>query len=148
VSATNENNPASRFTAEPTASNHFSWINTRLGLERTFMAWIRTAVSLIGFGFTIVQFFQRLQGMETNSGRTMRAETPRDLGLALIATGIGALVISSFQYRRMLRYLASPPFDTLAIESAHPIRTPVFIAAAVLTLIGIAAFISVFFRFM
>jgi putative membrane protein len=137
-----------KFSAEPTASNHFAWIRTRLGLERTFMAWLRTAVSLIGFGFTIVQFFQRLQGMDASNGRTMRPETPRELGLALIATGVAALIISSFQYRRMIRYLSSPPFDAIASGDARPIHTPVFIAAAVLTLIGIAAFVSVFFRFL
>jgi len=140
--------PVGKFNVEPSVSNHFAWIRTRLSLERTFMAWLRTAVSLIGFGFTIVQFFQRLQGMDASNGRTMRAETPRDLGLALIATGVGALLISSFQYWRMLRYLARPPFDARASETAQPIRTPVFIAAAVLTLIGIAAFVSVFFRFL
>ena len=136
------------FDAEPSVSNHFAWIRTRLGLERTFMAWIRTAVSLIGFGFTIVQFFQRLQGMEASNGHVMRAEMPRDLGLALIATGVGALLISAWQYRNMIRYLGSAPYKAIAFEADHPIRTPVFIAAAVLTLIGIAAFVSVFFRFM
>ena len=30
---------------------------TRLASERTLMAWIRTATSLIGFGFTIFKFF-------------------------------------------------------------------------------------------
>ena len=105
MSAPSGNGPPLRFSVEATASNHFAWMNTRMALERTFMAWIRTAVSLIGFGFTIVQFFQRLKGMEATNGRAMRAETPRDLGLALIATGVAALFISSLQYRRLLRYL-------------------------------------------
>lgn len=148
MSGQSQSGPAGQLVVEPTASNHFAWINTRLALERTFMAWIRTAVSLIGFGFTIVQFFQRLKGMEATNGRAMRAETPRDLGLALIATGVGVLVISSFQYRRGLRYLGSGPFRAIAIEADHPIRTPVFVAAIVLMFIGVAAFISVFFRFM
>ena len=148
MSRLSQTGPTDRFAVEPTASNHFAWINTRLALERTFMAWIRTAVSLIGFGFTIVQFFQRLKGMEATNGRTMRAETPRDLGLALIATGVGVLVISSFQYRRVLRYLGSGPFQAIAVEADHPVRTPVFVAAIVLMFIGVAAFISVFFRFM
>jgi putative membrane protein len=148
VSGQSQSGTDSHLVVEPTASNHFAWINTRLALERTFMAWIRTAVSLIGFGFTIVQFFQRLKGMEASNGRAMRAETPRDLGLALIATGVGVLVISSFQYRRGLRYLGSGPFRAIAIEADHPIRTPVFVAAIVLMFIGVAAFISVFFRFM
>ena len=52
-----------RFTVRTTAEAHFAWLRTRLALERTIMAWVRTAVSLIGFGFAIVQFFDRLQQM-------------------------------------------------------------------------------------
>lgn len=141
-------NPASRFDVEPSVNNHFAWLRTRLGIERTFMAWIRTAVSLIGFGFTIVQFFQRLQGMDATNGRQMRPETPRDLGLALIATGIGALLISSWQYRQQLNYLWSAPYASIAGVSDKAHRTPAFAAAMVLILIGVAAFVSVFFRFM
>src|SRR5262249_10168324 len=44
VSGQSDNKPAGRFTVEPTASNHFAWLNTRLAIERTFMAWIRTSV--------------------------------------------------------------------------------------------------------
>ena len=44
-----------------TASDHFSWLRTRLSVERTMMSWVRTATALIGFGFTIVQFFARIQ---------------------------------------------------------------------------------------
>ena len=112
------------------------------------MAWIRTSVALIGFGFTIVQFFQRLQGRETSNGREMRAHMPRELGLSLIAAGIGALVISAWQYRSELRYLWNPAFASIAGFDDKPHRTPAFIAAMVLILIGVAAFVSVFFRFM
>lgn len=137
-----------RFEAEQNVSNHFAWLRTRLAVESTFMAWIRTAVSLIGFGFTIVQFFQRLQEMEPSNGHQMRPHMPRELGLALIATGVGALVISSWQYRQQLRYLWSAQFSSIAGVSERPHRTPAFAAAIVLMVIGVAAFISVFFRFM
>jgi putative membrane protein len=140
--------PEDRFDVQQTVSNHFSWVRTRLSIERTFMAWLRTAVSLIGFGFTIVQFFQRLQGMDATNGRQMRPEMPRELGLALIGTGIGVLVISSWQYRKQLNYLWSPQFAAIAGLDERPHRTPAFFAAIVLILIGIAAFVSVFFRFM
>jgi putative membrane protein len=137
-----------RFNVEPSASNHFAWLRTRLAIERTFLAWIRTAASLIGFGFTIVQFFQRLQGMGTINGRTMSQEMPRNLGLALIAAGVGSLIISAMQYRGMLRYLWSASFAQIAGVSEKPHRTPAFTAALVLMGIGVAAFISVFFHFM
>ena len=54
---------AARFEVRVTADSHFGWLRTRLSVERTMMSWLRTAVSLIGFGFAIVQFFERLQQM-------------------------------------------------------------------------------------
>jgi len=139
---------AQRFDVQASVSNHFSWMRTRLGIERTYLAWIRTGVSLIGFGFTIVQFFQKMQGMTARNGRTMAEEMPRNLGLALIAAGVLALIISSIQYRGQLRYMWSDQFRSIAGVSEKPHRTPAFISAMVLLLIGVAAFVSVFFRFL
>jgi putative membrane protein len=137
-----------RFDSPPTVSNHFAWLRTRLGMERTFMAWIRTAASLIGFGFTIVQFFQRLQET-TSSSHVMRPEAPRDLGLALIATGVGALVVSSWQYRLLQHYMWGDEFKAIAgVGRRMPHHTPAFGAAMVLILIGVFAFFTVFFHVM
>src|SRR5580704_19761413 len=95
---------AHRFEVRVTADTHFGWLRTRMSVERTLMAWLRTAVSLIGFGFTIVQFFNRLEQIpRTNAARFPAA--PYYLGLALIACGVLALVISIWQYQWTLRYL-------------------------------------------
>lgn len=48
-----------RFTVRPNVETHFSWLRTRLSTERTLMSWVRTAVALIAFGFTIFQFLDR-----------------------------------------------------------------------------------------
>ena len=48
-----------RFAVKPSPESHFSWLRTAMSLERTMMSWVRTGASLIGFGFTIVQFFER-----------------------------------------------------------------------------------------
>lgn len=135
-----------RFDVQPTAGNHFAWLNTRLSVERTYLAWIRTGISLIGFGFTIVQFFQRMQSMGPNPEK-MRPGAPRDLGIALIATGIGALVVATVQYRRGLQYLWGPKFHSIAGMDEKPRWTPAMFSAYVLMLIGVAALVSVFVRF-
>jgi putative membrane protein len=135
-----------RFDVQLSVGNHFSWLNTRLSVERTFLSWIRTSISLIGFGFTIVQFFQHLQTMEPAAERR-HPGAPRDLGLALIASGLGCLVVASLQYRRGLQYLWGPPFRSIAGVDSTAQRTPAMFAAAVLTLIGIAALVSVFVKF-
>ena len=131
---------AHRFSIDATASNHFAWLNTRLALERTFMAWIRTAVSLISFGFTIVQFFQRFTQTENPGSRPFNPGAPRILGLALIGVGILALAISSWQYRQGIDYLWQTQFRAIAGIAEKPLRSPVFLSAIVLLLMIFATF--------
>src|SRR5262245_23098659 len=102
-----------RFEVRVTSDSHFAWIRTRLASERTLMAWVRTATALIGFGFTIVQFFDRFADMEGVT-TAQRPQAPRYLGLALIGSGILALGISVWQYRKTLGYLLSKPYEPIA----------------------------------
>jgi putative membrane protein len=142
--------PHGRFEVRVTSDSHFGWIRTRLAVERTLMAWMRTSVALIGFGFTIVQFFQRLNSME-GVAAARRPQAPRMLGLALIGCGVLALLISAHQYRRIVKYLWSDQFKVLAgIGSTDmaPIFTqsPSMAVVLAILLIGIFAFGAVFFR--
>lgn len=45
-----------RFEIKPTADTHFGWLRTRMSVERTLMSAVRTAVALIGFGFTVTGY--------------------------------------------------------------------------------------------
>jgi putative membrane protein len=137
---------ASRFDARPTADSHFSWLRTRLSLERTLMSWVRTAVALIGFGFTIVQFFDRLQQMP-GVAPARNPEAPRYMGLALIFAGIMALVISVWQYRWLLHYLWSGNFASIAATEEERMQTPLMAVAMILILIGVFAFGAVLMRY-
>lgn len=139
-----------RFEVRVTSDSHFGWIRTRLAVERTLMAWMRTSVSLIGFGFTIVQFFQRLSTMEGVSP-ALRPEAPRQLGLALIGGGVLGLSISLWQYRRIVRYLWSEPYRVLAgfnAEGMKPIisQSPVVVIVIAMLFVGIFAFCAVLMR--
>ena len=134
-----------RFTVRMTSDSHFSWLRTRMSLERTLMSWVRTAVSLIGFGFTIVQFFERLGGMQ-GVAAPVRPQAPWYFGLALIASGILALVISVWQYRRTLLYLRGGEFASLGGLSEGPVQTPLYVVSIVLIFIGLFAFGAVLTR--
>jgi putative membrane protein len=140
------NKPDERFEVSATASSHFAWLRTRLALERTLMAWARTSVSLIGFGFTIVQFFERVLSSASPSVPVLLPEAPRNFGLALIASGILGLVISLWQYHQGLHYLWSDQFRPVAgVETKH-VTTPIMWIAIVLILVGVFAFLVVLFR--
>jgi putative membrane protein len=134
-----------RFEVKATASDHFSWLRTRLSVERTMMSWVRTATALIGFGFTIVQFFDRMQQMPGIAPGHF-PEAPRYLGLSLIFCGVMALVISIWEYRWGLRYLWGGNFAVIAGVTRGGKQTPLYAVAVALALIGVFAFFAVLLR--
>ena len=136
---------APRFEVRLTADTHWGWIRTRLSVERTLMSWVRTSVSLIGFGFTIVQFFEHLNAIG-GVHAAARPEAPRYLGLALIGCGVVALLISVWQYRLVVHYLWGDEYKPVAGLGDVVRMTPLYGVAIALIFIGLFAFGAVFIR--
>jgi putative membrane protein len=136
---------AGRFEVRVTSDSHFSWIRTRLSVERTMMSWIRTATALIGFGFAIVQFFERFEQMP-GARPAAYPSAPRDLGLALILCGVLSLLISVWQYLWGIRYLWGGTFAQIAGVTREGKHTPVIAIAVLLIGIGVFAFFAVLLR--
>jgi putative membrane protein len=136
---------AGRFEVRVTSDSHFSWIRTRLSIERTMMSWIRTATALIGFGFAIVQFFERLEQMP-GARAANYPNAPRDLGLALISCGVLALLIAIWQYLWIIRYLWDGSFTPIAGPTREGVQAPVIAIAVLLVGIGVFAFFAVLLR--
>jgi putative membrane protein len=95
--------------AEPIApkkvdANVLAENRTVAALERTMMAWIRTDLSLISFGFTMFKF---LEIMDQSSGGGMRQNAPRNLGMALIFLGVGTLIMAMIQFRKAIARITS-----------------------------------------
>jgi putative membrane protein len=140
---------AARFEVRATADSHFGWIRTRLSVERTMMAWQRTATALIGFGFAIVQYFNHLKDIP-GARAAYLPTAPEYLGLALISCGILALVISLWQYWWTVRYLWGGAFMPIAGmgtgATTEKMHSPVIVVAVLLIGIGLFAFFAVLFR--
>ena len=137
--------PPGRFEVRVTADSHFAWLRTRMAVERTMMAWVRTAVSLIGFGFAIVQFFNHLSQTPGTEARLPKA--PYYLGLCLIACGVFATIVAIWQYQWTLRYLWHGSFAAIAGMTKEGLHTPVIAVTILLLLIGIFAFFAVLLHF-
>jgi putative membrane protein len=70
---------------------------TRMSAERTLMAVIRTSLSLIGFGFTIYQFFRYLR--ETaGAPQLLQSEAPRKFSMALVMLGVVMLSLGIWKH--------------------------------------------------
>ena len=71
--------------------------------ERTFLAWVRTAIAVMAFGFVIERFDLFLQVM---ASQTQRQVSPHSqafanvAGLAFIAIGVGIVAIAGFRFAR------------------------------------------------
>jgi putative membrane protein len=109
------------------------------------MSWLRTATALIGFGFAIVQFFERLQ-QEPEARSAYLPNAPIYLGLALVACGVLALVISLWQYRWAVRYLWGDSFAPIAGMAKEPMNSPFVAVGVLLIFIGLFAFFAVLLR--
>lgn len=96
-----ENAPEDRGTVLAERRMNLAIKRSAIAAERTLMAWIRTAISMIGFGFTIFKFFQYMHE-ESPAALIRHAETPRNLGMTLVAVGTlasGSSLASGFPNR-------------------------------------------------
>ena len=75
--------------------------------ERTLLAWIRTGLALMGFGFAIARFglfLRQMQASQTNLPVHQSWGSPFT-GVTLIALGVLINITSSVQYAQTIRQL-------------------------------------------
>jgi putative membrane protein len=120
--------------AAPT-STEMALDRTRLAHDRTLMAWVRTATSLITFGFTIYKFFQYMQ--EQGQARQNRLLGPREFALLMIGIGVIALILATIQHRRDLQRLRKH------FQVPYSLAT---VVAGLIGILGLIAFLAVVFR--
>ena len=115
---------------------------TRMSADRTLMAVMRTSLSLIGFGFTIFQFFQKLK----DAGTIQHDNAPRRFGTALVVLGV-ALLIGGIGYHVAYMGDLRRTREQMRVEGLVHAETtfPVslsLIVAVLLLLLGVLAGIS------
>jgi putative membrane protein len=122
----------------------FAWLRTRMALQTTLAAWVRTATSLIGFGFAIVQFLEHFGPSAGGDGPGV-SHVARIMGLVLITAGTLTTAVSMWEYRVAVNYLQSRGFrDVAGIPTLHREPPDVAVWMAVLVcLIGLLAFVLI-----
>ena len=75
-----------------------------LAIERTFLAWVRTGLALMGFGFVVARFGLFLRELEKAQGSLALPSRgfSTAVGTSLIALGVVLTVFSVVQYRSNL----------------------------------------------
>lgn len=119
-------------------STQLSWQRSDLSNLRTLLAWARTAVSMIGFGFTIYNFYKGFLEDLATAGRTDGA---RNLGLALVIAGTLAMVVAVWNYWMVERSLGEVRESLQIPPGTLPRWIVAYALSAVLILIGLITLI-------
>ena len=105
-----------------------------LAAERTFLAWIRTGLSLMAFGFVIARFGLFLRALEASRGglpvESLALSMP--LGVAFVLTGVLVNMLSTWQH---VRYIHGLNQDSL------PVGRPSRLAIALALVVAVAGLV-------
>ena len=85
-------------------SNQLAMDRTWLAHERTLMAWVRTATSMISFGFAIYKFFQfQLDKAAPGRHGAYGLFSPRDFAVIMVSIGLLSLLTATISHRKDVR---------------------------------------------
>ena len=118
-------------------STRLAYDRTILAAERTLMAWLRKAVSLMTFGFTLYKFFALELGGKVQAA-VRQVIGPRSFALLMIAIGLFALAVATVQnirYRTGMRKVYK--------RSGYSLSS---LVSALIAALGLLALASVIFR--
>lgn len=100
--------------------------------ERTFLAWLRTSLALIGFGFAIARFSLFLRQFQATVTQQEVPSHPffnsENLGLSLVVVGIAVIAVAAWRYDRV--------FWQIERGDYRPNRLLIWILAGVVMLLG------------
>ena len=90
-----------------------------LANERTFLAWIRTSIALMGFGFVIVKFTLFLKQLslllETSSVPSKGYSSV--IGVVMVAIGVIIAILAFLQYKRNEKWIKNNYFVSSSVLS-------------------------------
>jgi putative membrane protein len=108
--------------------------------ERTFLAWVRTGIAVIAFGFVIEKFNLFLLSIAAAGlGSEMHRSQLTDLsgrigrydGLVLILGGVGLVILATARFMRITRLL-----DDSQMHSASSVRTELILSGALVIVVA------------
>jgi putative membrane protein len=107
--------------------------------ERTFLAWVRTAIAVMAFGFLVAKFdlFLRIEGAGSAAQRApgIGGFVGDVAGLLLFLLGGGMMILATIRFRATARDIAAAEMRPGPGERAD------FLLVGLLVMLGIALFV-------
>lgn len=122
---------------KPSTNTELAKERNRAAAERTLMAWIRTCLSLISFGFGVDRIITALQKSVVYDYIDDPLHLTRILGLSFIGIGTVAIVLAALEHRQELHHIKQENYRYKSRSSLA------FIVAISISITGLFAFVGI-----
>ncbi|MFW6370777.1 MAG: YidH family protein [Bacteroidota bacterium] len=119
-------------------------LREHLANERTFLAWVRTAVALIGLGFVIVKFALFINEMSVLFHEEAVQETEgfsSVIGIIIVAFGVCISPFAFYEYKKVEKQINKQAYKASSFPSA--ILTMAIVAGGILIIINLLANLNI-----
>ncbi|MDR6735319.1 MULTISPECIES: YidH family protein [unclassified Sphingobacterium] len=89
-------------------------VNDHLANERTFLAWIRTSLGIMGFGFVVVKFSLFIRQIELILKKDVVVGSQHEysgvVGVSIVVIGALTVIVAFFKYRKTNKQIEEENF--------------------------------------
>lgn len=125
---------------KPSTNTELAKERNRAAAERTLMAWIRTCLSLISFGFGVDRIITALQKSLIPDYFDDPLHLTRIIGLSFIGIGTVAIILAAIEHKQELHHIKQKNYRYKSRSSLA------FMVAISISITGLFAFIGILIK--